>query len=290
MIKSGKNPSHLNRTNPYPPLVMTGWQFRAPTCRSFRRKMLSSATDHQARQRGLSRDGHPSPSRSLGEQSQCIYRRISVLTGVALRVFVHAAKDAPDLCFDYQLVTCATSEDLESDPGSGWPLRPLRPPPTLRLPIYFEMPEAEQHLLIGSSRSWPESTPISSRSSSTRPVSRPGAATCCWCGVTRYSPGPPGRATRLRATRYREMRTSSRYHCRSGWTRSLRINNCFGKRNHATPTQPLFAPDDRPLYPPGPFALRMSFLRQLTGEPLPRSRPTIKASLTTYVLVSPNTH
>jgi hypothetical protein len=79
---------------------------------------------------------------------------------------------------------------------------------------------------------------------------------------------------------------------------------------HATPTQPLFTPDDRLLYPPGPFALLMSVLRQLTGETRltlaagpypdpypgglglawPRSRPTMEASLTIYVLVSPNTH
>ena len=35
---------------------------------------------------------------------------------------------------------------------------------------------------------------------------------------------------------------------------------------YATPTQPLFTPEDRPRYPPGPFALLISVLRQLTGE------------------------
>ncbi len=38
------------------------------------------------------------------------------------------------------------------------------------------------------------------------------------------------------------------------------------REGYATPTQPLFTPEDRPLYSPGPFALLMSVLLQLTGE------------------------
>jgi hypothetical protein len=45
--------------------------------------------------------------------------------------------------------------------------------------------------------------------------------------------------------------------------------------SYATPTQPLFTPDDRPLYPPGPSALLMSVLGQLTGE----TRLTLAATL-----------
>jgi hypothetical protein len=40
----------------------------------------------------------------------------------------------------------------------------------------------------------------------------------------------------------------------------------LASKGYATQTQPLFTPEDRPLYPPGPFALLMSVLRQLTGE------------------------
>jgi hypothetical protein len=71
-------------------------------------------------------------------------------------------------------------------------------------------------------------------------------------------------------------------------------------------TQPFFTPDseDRPLYPPGPFALLMSVLRQFTGETR-LTLATLSAnheditlsanhelegitSLTIYMLVSPN--
>jgi hypothetical protein len=111
---------------------MTGRQFCAPTSRQRR----TCTTDHQTKQRAAG-DRVGFIDMDIVDNTEASLQNL--LTGVALRVFLHNTEDAPpnDLCFDYLLVTSATSEGLESH----GPLLPT-------LPIYFEMQEAERYLLI----------------------------------------------------------------------------------------------------------------------------------------------
>jgi hypothetical protein len=100
--------------------------------------------------------------------------------------------------------------------------------------------------------------------------------------TVRHSSGPPGRARRLRrcgpvtATGNRdnkEIRSMSGPMSERAPDITVEADGpavsttVLVSEGYATPTQPLFTPEDRPpsLYPPGPFALLMSVLRQLTG-------------------------